>query len=95
MIAACADELRYGDSFSLEFGGVEAIDKVVLMRPEVVTHVTNTDQRLLELTIESQANGRLQVSGPPSRAHMPAGYCLLFLLTAGGVPSVGKFVRLS
>jgi len=94
VIATCPDELRYGESFAVEVSGVEAIDKVVLMRPDVVTHVTNTDQRLLELTIETQASGRLQISGPPGRAHVPVGYCLLFLLTAEGVPSVGKFVCL-
>jgi hypothetical protein len=63
------------------------------MRPEVLTHVTNTDQRLLELKIESQRDQILQVMGPPSAAHMPQGYCLLFVLSEAGVPSVGKFVR--
>jgi hypothetical protein len=94
LITACPDELSYGGSFELEVDSQAAINQVVLMRPEVITHVTNTDQRLLELKIEAQAGGRLQVSGPPGRAHMPAGYCLLFVLTGDGIPSEGKFVRL-
>ncbi|HSF83316.1 MAG TPA: galactose oxidase-like domain-containing protein [Anaerolineales bacterium] len=94
VITACPDELRYGGSFEVELGGSQAVDKVVLMRPEAVTHVTNTDQRLLELTIEGQSDGRLSITGPPSHAHMPTGCCLLFVLTAGGIPSEGKFVRL-
>jgi hypothetical protein len=94
LIEVWPDEVGYGGSFELEVSGSNTIDRVVLMRPEVITHVTNTDQRLLELRIEAQIEGRLQVSGPPGRAHMPAGYCLLFVLTAAGVPSQGKFVRL-
>jgi hypothetical protein len=93
-IEACPDELAYEELFELEVAGPDAVDQVVLMRPEVITHATNTDQRLLELKIASQAAGRLRVAGPASRAHMPAGYCLLFVLTAAGVPSEGKFVRL-
>lgn len=93
-IEAWPDELSYGETFELEVAGPDAVDQVVLMRPEVITHVTNTDQRLLELPIESRAGGRLQVAGPATRAHMPAGYCLLFALTAAGIPSEGKFVRL-
>jgi hypothetical protein len=95
LITVCPDELGYSGSFELEIASEVDIAQVVLMRPEVITHVTNTDQRLLELKIEAKAGGRLQVSGPPGRAHMPAGYCLLFVLTAAGIPSEGKFVRLS
>jgi hypothetical protein len=94
-ITACPGEMNYGFSFVLQVAGQEPVDKIVLMRPEVVTHVTNTDQRLLELVIEEQTAGWLKVSAPPSRAHMPPGYCLLFALTSAGVPSEGKFLRLS
>ncbi len=94
VILDCPDEIGYGDGFTLELEPEPAARQVVLMRPEVITHVTNTDQRLLELVIQQDSGGRLQIEGPPSRAHMPQGYCLLFALSAEGVPSQGRFVRL-
>ena len=65
----------------------------VLMRPEVLTHQTNTDQRLLELVFSVRAGDRLEVQGPPGPGHMPQGYALLFVLSEEGIPSVGRFTR--
>ena len=79
----------------LEGRGYDAKNlRVVLMRPEVLTHVTNTDQRLLELKFSVESDEKLEVQGPPTPAHMPRGYCLLFVLNNDGVPSVGKFVKM-
>jgi hypothetical protein len=66
---------------------------VVLVRPEVTTHVTNTDQRLLELQFNVASHERLEIQGPLTPAHMPRGYCLFFVLNAAGVPSIGKFLK--
>jgi len=55
--------------------------------------VTNTDQRLLELVFKIVNDETLEVQGPPTAAHMPRGYCLLFVLNRDGVPSVAKFVK--
>jgi len=66
---------------------------VALMRPEVVTHVANADQRLLQLDFKVLGTYRLEINGPRSRAHMSSGYCLLFVLDQDGTPSVGKFVH--
>lgn len=82
-----------GEDFSLTVDNARQIAQVVLMRPEVLTHVTNTDQRLLELEFWSLNDEKLQVSGPPTRTLMPQGYAMLFLLNQDGVPSVGEFVR--
>jgi hypothetical protein len=70
------------------------IGQVVLMRPEVLTHVTNTDQRLLELEFGATNEEKLTVRCPSTPAHMPRGYCLLFVLSNDGVPSVGKFLKI-
>jgi hypothetical protein len=59
----------------------------------VLTHVTNTDQRLLELEFHVVSDEKLTVQGPSTPAHMPRGYCLLFVLNNDGVPSVGKFLK--
>jgi hypothetical protein len=95
VISAFPDEIAYEATFEIGVEVSEAIHQVVLMRPEVITHVTNTDQRMLELEFEIGGNDKLQINGPPSRGHMPPGYCLLFVLNEVGVPSIGKFLRLS
>ena len=65
----------------------------VTEHPEVLTHVTNTDQRLLELTFHVVNDDELEVQGPLKVAHMPRGYGLLFVLDHDCTPSVGKFVK--
>ena len=87
------EQIPHGGSFSITVDHAQQIDKVVLMRPEVLTHVTNTDQRLLELVFRIVNDEKLEIQGPPTPAHMPRGYCLLFVLNHQGVPSVGKFVK--
>ncbi len=94
-ILECPEQLAHGQAFNLRVDEASQIDQVVLMRPEVVTHVTNTDQRLLELEFNGADGETLEVQGPPTPAHMPRGYCLLFVLDDEGVPSVGKFVKVA
>lgn len=94
VIAQCPDQITYGQSFSVTVDSARKIVQVVLMRPEVVTHVTNTDQRLLELQFTVAGDVKLEVQGPLTSSHMPRGYCLLFVLSHAGVPSVGKFIKL-
>lgn len=93
VITAYPEQITHGGSFSITVDHAQQIDKVVLMRPEVLTHVTNTDQRLLELVSSVVNDEKLEIQGPPTPAHMPRGYCLLFVLNHQGVPSVGKFVK--
>jgi hypothetical protein len=93
-ITACPEQITYGEPFQIEVSNARQIGQVVLMRPEVVTHVTNTDQRLLQLEHRALNDEALEIQGPLNRAHMPQGYCLLFALDQDGVPSVGRFLLL-
>jgi hypothetical protein len=93
VITESPDQIAHGQSFSLTVNQAREIGQVVLMRPEVLTHVTNTDQRLLELEFSVTNDETLQIQGPATSAHMPRGYCLLFVLSNDGVPSVGKFLK--
>ena len=87
------DQITHGQPFSITVNQARQIGQVVLMRPEVLTHVTNTDQRLLELEYRIENDENMTVQGPPTPAHMPRGYGLLFVLNQDGVPSVGKFLK--
>ena len=93
VIVDSPDQIVHGGIFSVKMNHARDIGQVVLMRPEVLTHVTNTDQRLLELEFRVANDERLEIQGPPGPAHMPRGYCLLFALNQHGVPSVGKFLK--
>lgn len=85
--------VSHNQPFTIKVSQARQVGQVVLMRPEVLTHVTNTDQRLLELTFKVLNDEKLEVQGPGNTAHMPQGYCLLFVLNNDGVPSIGKFVK--
>jgi len=87
------EKIGYHETFSLKSSQARQTGQVVLMRPEVLTHVTNTDQRLLELKFRVASDESLEVQGPINSSYMPRGYCLLFVLNNDGIPSVGKFVK--
>src|SRR5262245_41660741 len=78
VIMAHPERIAYDQTFSISANYARHIEKAVLMRPEVLTHVTNTDQRLLELEFRVVSDEKLEIQGPPTSAHMPRGYCLLF-----------------
>ena len=92
-ITESPEQIPYHQPFSITVDRAQHIRQVVLMRPEVLTHVTNTDQRLLGLEFGTASGDELEVQGPPSPAHMPRGYCLLFVLNQDGVPSGGRFMK--
>ena len=94
VIAGHPEQIQFHAEFSITVHQAEQIAKVVLMRPDVVTHVTNTDQRLVEITFTVRHHETLEVQAPPTPAVMPHGYCLLFVLDRNVVPSVGKFVKM-
>jgi hypothetical protein len=93
LILTHPDRITYGQAFSVTVNDARHTGQVVVMRPEVLTHVTNTDQRLLELEFRVANDEKLEIQGPPTPAHMPRGYCLVFVLNKDGIPSVGKFLK--
>ncbi|MDX1436751.1 MAG: galactose oxidase early set domain-containing protein, partial [Anaerolineales bacterium] len=93
LISDSPAQITYGEAFRIEVDDANQISEVVLMRPEVLTHVTNTDQRLLGLEFERLNESRLEIRGPRDRSHMPQGYCMLFVLNNDRVPSKSVFVQ--
>jgi hypothetical protein len=93
VVTECPLELAYAEPFTLGVGHARQVAQVVLMRPQVLTHVTDTDQRLLELEFRVLSDDKLELQGPRNAAHMPQGYALLFILDQDGAPSVGRFVK--
>lgn len=93
IIEHAPDEMQLGREYTIGFSSRRGVSQVVLMKPDVVTHVTNTDQRLLELQIVSNENGSITVEGPKCSAHMTRGYVMLFLIDSDGAPSVAQIIQ--
>ncbi|MEK8143378.1 galactose oxidase early set domain-containing protein [Streptomyces sp. M10(2022)] len=62
------------------------------MRPSAVTHVTDTDQRSVELDLKKSAGG-ITVSVPDNQALVPSGWYMLFVTDDKGTPSEGTWVE--
>jgi hypothetical protein len=70
-LAEFPPQISYGQTFQVRIRAARPVAQVALMRPQVTTHVTDTDQRLLELEIHARDGETLEVMGPLDRAHMP------------------------
>ncbi len=81
-------EIAYGQVFDV--GATPGIVTVSLVRLGSVTHAFDQNQRIATL-IFTVAGGTLSVTAPTDG---PPGHYMLFVLSADGVPSVARIVRL-
>ena len=86
--------VRHGQPFEVTLLGGNAL-RVALIRVGSVTHSFNSDQRYVGLRFEQVASDRLRIFAPPDAWVAPPGYYLLFVVDSGGVPSIGRFLRVS
>ena len=97
MITTAPDEVHFGEHFNIETPQAEQITRVVLARPMAPTHNTDTEQRIVQLLFHCCGHNLLQAIAPDGwlpHATAPAGYYMLFLIGAEGVPSMAKFIKL-
>lgn len=87
------DEFARGGSYTFNVEGPLATE-FALVRPGAVTHVTDTNQRLIRLETKQHHPGSYQVSIPDNPAIIPPGHYMLFALDARGVPSHASFVHI-
>jgi hypothetical protein len=94
--------IRYGQTFCLsplvETG--RQIVRFCLIGPGSVTHHFDYGQRYIELMFHSGIpacfpTANTELLGPPSPAMAPEGYYMLFGVDSAGVPSIGKFVKVT
>ena len=71
------------------------IEYVRLARPGAVTHVTDTNQRLVELDVIANNNGIVTARVPDNPALVPPGYYMLYLIDSAGVPSTATWVKVT
>ncbi|WP_166263282.1 galactose oxidase-like domain-containing protein [Marinobacter caseinilyticus] len=90
VIEKAPSALTVGDQFRVKMDSVD-VDKVLLVRRTVMTHLVDGDQRAIELPIQSASGNMLTLQMPDKHSVVPAGKYMLFVSkkTADGyVPSV-------
>lgn len=81
-----------GKEATYEVEGAERVVKARLMRPGSVTHVTDVEQRSIQLDVR-KGDGRVTVTVPEDPALVPPGWYMLFVADGRGVPSEAKWVH--
>ena len=84
-----------GGTLTITVTGDAAVTGFALIRLSSTTHTVNTDQRRIALEPASQDGNTFTVVLPTDSGIALPGYWYLFALTADGVPSVAKFVRVA
>ncbi|MBW0148560.1 galactose oxidase-like domain-containing protein [Marinobacter arenosus] len=90
-IESAPSNLTIGDRFNVKVDQADAIDKALLIRRTVMTHVVDGDQRAVELKMEKQAGNKVTLTMPDNHNVVPAGEYMLFVskdTPEGRVPSV-------
>jgi hypothetical protein len=83
--------VHYGQTATYATPDASGIRKARLIRPGAVTHMTNLEQRSIELPVAADSGG-VTVTLPTNRAIAPPGYYMLFVTDWAGVPSVARWV---
>ena len=90
-IQSAPRNLTIGDRFNIKVDQADQIDKALLIRRTVMTHVIDGDQRAIELIMERGNGNKLTLKMPDNHNVLPAGEYMLFLskeTTEGRVPSI-------
>lgn len=93
-VTSAPTSIAYTQAFAVATPDAERVVAVNLLRLGSVTHALNMDQRINRLPFTVTGTG-LSVTAPSTTALAPAGYYMMFLIDAAGVPSVASFVRLT
>jgi Domain of unknown function (DUF1929) len=92
-IASAPTTAQLGDVIEVAASGVPAT-RAVLVAPGAATHATDMSQRIVELPDSiAVPGGGLRLRVPADANVVLPGYYMLFLLSADGVPSVARFIR--
>ena len=94
LLSAAPSTIFYAQTFEIETPRAEQVTSAALIRLSSVTHSFNSEQRYVALEIQSAGESTVLVTAPSSENLAPRGYYMLFIVDAGGVPSVAKIVRL-
>ena len=87
--------LTFGNTFTVDTPQAADIASLVLLAPISVTHHTDSGQRYIKLPIQSRTANSLAGLAPANGNIAPPGYYMLFIVKNNGVPSEGRFVKMT
>lgn len=96
-ITSAPKGIAWKDTFDVGAKAAGDIKKVVLSHLPAVTHITDADQRTVNLEFRESGKGKLSVQAPPNGNVAPAGYYYLFVLSNNGdglTPSTARIVHI-
>src|SRR5204863_7246646 len=94
-IANAPDRATYGGTITVRTPDASRISQVVLVRNTAITHLTDGDQREVQLQVVGRTAHSLTLSIPDNASVLPPGPYMLFLnagTAKGLVPSVSSEV---
>jgi len=92
-ITSSPSTVAYGQQITIQVSQTPNVKWVSLVRPAAATHSCDTDQRVVDFTINSFANNTLTVTLTNNRNIAPPGYYMLFVTNQSGVPSVANWIK--
>jgi hypothetical protein len=89
-ITSVTGSSTYGSQITINTPDAGNIGKVALIRPGTTTHANDTEQRYVQLTINSQPPGQVLATLPtlPNRAMAPPGFYMLIIVNSSNIPSM-------
>ena len=93
-IDAAPTQTSYAAPMVITTGAPTSIRKVALVRLGAVTHSNNMEQRYVPLSFAAGAT-TITATAPANANVAPPGFYMLFIIDAGGVPSVASMVNVA
>ncbi len=96
-ITSFPPQVHHGHEIRIQKPSPSTIAKMVLVRPMAVTHQTDSEQRVLQLSFllsEPTEGTATAPNGWHPHALAPRGWSMVFLVDTRGVPSMGQFMHL-
>lgn len=90
-----AASVKVGGTFTITTTTDAVVTSFALIRLSSTTHAVNTDQRRIALKPSATSGTTFTVAVPSNAGVALPGIWYLFALTANGVPSVAKYVKIS
>lgn len=91
-ITGGTSEYTRGKTYHINTQSASPVKTAKLMRPSAVTHVTDVEQRSVNLGVKASAGG-VNISLPENVNLLPSGWYMLFVTDQDNIPSVARWVH--